>query len=367
MNPRCSGTVIFALLIANHAAHAANALCSMPSTGNGQVQPVMAAIQVLQKTLSPEQRKSLEHPLARESAIRWSSLPVGIVPRAGLRFGDLDARQNHAARSLVAVALSACGVRVLDEIRVADNLLKAADERKVGWDGGNYFISVLGTPSERKPWMLQITGHHVAYNLTFNGKREGATPLFFGSEPILFTAADTEYEPLIEQSLAMSNLARALANRSEAKLAGTFTDVVKGIVISDPAVSTSGTDTGFPHTYPTGTADRGILYSALSPEDQALVRAAIESYASLPGEAFVRPLVTAYESPAALAETYVGYSGQPDLGAEGSYVRIDGPRVWMELAVQNSPFGRARLRYHALWRDKQSDYGGMIKPAATQK
>ena len=55
------------------------------------------------------------------------------------------------------------------------------------------------------------------------------------------------------------------------------------------------------------------------------MRTAIESYASLPGAAITSPLVAAYESPAALAETYVGYSGQPDLRAEGSYVRIDGP------------------------------------------
>ncbi len=124
-----------------------------------------------------------------------------------------------------------------------------------------------------------------------------------------------------------------------------------------------GTDTGFPHTYPTGSSDRGILYGALSPEEQALVRAAIESYASLPGEAIARPLVAVYQSPAALAETWLAYSGEPDLSKPGSYVRIDGPRVWMELAAESSPFGtRVKMRYHALWRDKLSDYGGMFGP-----
>ena len=364
MKRRWSGTVmsglIFAVAGAAQAAGPAEvpkALCPRPSASDGQTQTVITAIQALQKTLTAEQRKSFEQPFSRESAIRWSSLPVGVVPRAGLRFGDMDAKQNYAARRLAGAALSACGMRVLDEIRIADHLLKAVDEIKAGWDGGSYYIAILGTPSERKPWMLQISGHHVAYNLTFNGKREGATPMFFGTEPVHFTAADTDYEPLAAQSAAMSDLALALANHSEAKLTGTFTDVVKGVVASP------GTDTGFPHTYPTGTADRGILYSALSPEHQALVRAAIESYASLPGEAVARRLVTAYESPAALAETYVGYSGPPDLSAEGAYVRIDGPRVWMELAVGASPFGhRVKLRYHALWRDKQSDYGGVFAP-----
>jgi len=365
MEQRWSWTVMFGLLItAAGAANAADALCPVPSAGNGQVQAVLTAVQTLQKTLTAEQRKAFEQPLVRESAIRWSHVAVGIVPRAGVGFGDMDAKQNYAARRLAGAALSACGMRVLDEIRIADQLLKAVDDAKVGWDGGNYFLAILGTPSERKPWMLQISGHNVAYNLTFNGKREGATPLFVGSEPIVFTAADIEYEPLAVQSAAMSELARALANHGEAKLAGTFSGVVMGVVAHDPAKSPAGgTDTGFPHTYPTGNADRGILYSALSPEEQALVRAAIKSYASLPGEAVARALVSAYESPAALAETYLGYSGQPDLSAEGSYVRIDGPRVWMELAVQKSPFGhRTKLRYHALWRDKLSDYGGLIAP-----
>jgi len=251
---------------------------------------------------------------------------------------------------------------MLDDIRVADNVLKAVDERKIGWDGGNYYMSVLGTPSERKPWMLQIGGHHIAYNFTFNGSREGATPLFFGSEPIRFSAADTEYEPLVAQSAAMSNLAQALARWPQARLSGTFTDVVKGVVVIPVPgkMPTGGTDTGFPMTYPTGDTDRGILYGALTPAEQALVREALESYASLPGAAITQALVAAYESPAALAETYVGYSGAPDLSAQHSYVRIDGPRIWMELVVQEAVADRTRLHYHALWRDKQSDYGGEI-------
>ena len=362
MKLRWPVAVMFGLLIVVNAAHAADSLCPRPSTGNGQVQAVITAIKALQKSLSAEQRKALERPFVRESAIRWSNLPVGIVPRTGLRLGDLDEKQEHAAHRVAAAALSACGLKMLDEIRIADNVLKNVDARKIGWDGGNYFMSILGTPSEKKPWMLQIGGHHIAYNLTFNGGREGATPLFFGTEPIHFNMGDTGYEPLATQSATMSTLARALATHAEAKLSGTFTDVVKGVVVVPVPgqMPTGGTDTGFPMSFPTGTGDRGILYGALSPEEQALVRKALESYASLPGAAITQQLVAAYESPAALAETYVGFSGQPDLSAEGSYVRIDGPRIWMELVVQRAVADGTKLHYHALWRDKQSDYGGEI-------
>lgn len=354
--------IAIACLAIAHAAPGADALCAKPSTGNGEARAVIAAIETLKKSLTAEQRASLERPFVRDSAIRWSNLPIGVVPRTGLRLGDLDVKQEHAARRVAAAALSACGLKMFDEIRIADDFLKNVDARKIGWDGGNYYMTILGTPSEKKPWMLQLGGHHIAYNLTFNGDHEGATPLFFGSEPIHFNLGDTDYEPLVTQSVAMSSLASAISKHAEAKLSGTFTDVVKGVVVEmvPGQLPKGGTDTGFPMSYPTGKTDRGILYSALTSDEQALVRKALESYASLPGAAITESLVAAYESPEALAETYVGYAGKPDLGTEGSYVRIDGPRIWMELVVQRAIADRTQLHYHALWRDKQSDYGGEV-------
>ena len=183
MKRRWSVTVMLGLLFATASAiHAADALCPKPSAGQrpgegGHERDPGPA----EKCSLPDQRSSLERPFVRESAIRWSNLPVGITPRAGLRLGDLDEKQNHAARDVATAALSACGLKMLDDIRIADDVLKAVDERKIGWDAGNYFMSVLGTPSESKPWMLQIGGHHLAYNFTFNGSGAGATPLFFGS------------------------------------------------------------------------------------------------------------------------------------------------------------------------------------------
>ncbi len=113
MKKRWLVTSIFGLLIAaSSAAQAIDESCTKPSAGNGQVAVVMAAIQDLEKTLSAEQRKSLERPFVRDSAIRWSNLPVGITPRMGLRLGDLDEKQNHAARGVAAAALSACGLEI---------------------------------------------------------------------------------------------------------------------------------------------------------------------------------------------------------------------------------------------------------------
>ena len=331
--------------------------------GSGDPAAVAAAAIAFRDGLPPALRAQLDQPLSRATAIRWSNLPVGIVPRIGVRVGDLDAQQAAALRKLLTATLSACGLKLYDEIRLADAVLAPLDERHIGWGGGNYYLAFLGTPSAQKPWILQAGGHHLGYNFAFNGPESGGTPLFFGTEPIRFNAAGATHEPLQTQSAAMAALAGALAAYPDAHLAGTFTDVVKGVVTEFPAGvrGVRGTDVGYPQTYPTGTTDRGIRYSALPPAAQARVRAALESYLALPGEALTRALLAAYESPEALKETYVGYAGAVDLSARGSYVRIDGPRVWIEFIVQPAVARPADIHYHALWRDKLADYGGEVR------
>jgi hypothetical protein len=336
--------------------------CRQAPGGSGDAATVAAAVGNLRALLDAPRRAALDKPLSYESAIQWSNLPIGVVARTGLRLGDLDAKQAAAARQVFEAALSACGLKLLDEVRLADDWLTPYDKRPIGWGGGNYYLTVLGEAGAKTPWMLQLGGHHLAYNFTFNGHLPGATPLFFGTEPIRFEMKGTTYQPLDAQCGALSKLAAAIAPRPGAKLSGTFTDVVKGVVFSgNPGRPMDGIDTGFPQTYPAGTDDRGVLVSSLDPAQRELVRAAIESFAAFPGEAISAPLLATYLDPEALGATYVGYAGDPALGVRGSYVRIDGPRAWMELVVQPAIAHPEELHYHALWRDKQSDYGGEIR------
>jgi len=331
-----------------------------PTLGSGAAADVATAVAALRTMLTQDQLAAFERPLDLHSAIQWSNLPDGIVKRTTLRMGNLEPKQAAAARQVMETALSACGLAMLDEIRLADDFLERVDSRHIGWTSANYFIAVLGNPGGKTPWILQFGGHHLAYNFTFNGRLPGATPMFLGTEPIRFEMKGAMHEPLPVQSTAMSRLAIAIAPHPEAKLSGTFTDVVKGVVMKvEPGqMPTGGTDTGFPQSYPAGKNDRGIEVGALTKEQRALVRAAIDSFATLPGAKIAAALRTAYESPEAFNQTYVGYAGSPDLSTLGSYVRIDGPRVWMELVVQKAVASPAELHYHALWRDKQSDYGG---------
>jgi hypothetical protein len=322
---------------------------------------VVAEADAFRASLSAAQRPLLELPLSHDNAVLWSNLPVPAVPRVGIRMGNLSAAQSEAAERLLNATLTGCGKRMMDEIRLADDYIKPIIPM-FGWDSGNFFIAFVGAPSVTTPWMLKVGGHHLAYNFTFNGRLPGATPLFFGIEPIEFAVNGVQHIPMHRQSSAISALAAAASAHVDAHLTGTFTDVVKGVIVSFPPGQppVGGNDTGFPMDYPSGPAGRGVRYNELSSHDQTLVRQAIEAYAELPAIALSRPLLTAYESPAALADTYIGYSGSTDLSTNGSYVRVDGPRLWMEFVVQPGVAYPKQMHYHALWRDKQADYGGEV-------
>lgn len=331
------------------AAHEGGHCTSTP----GGAAPAHAAAKSFLDSLAPLQRVVVVRTYSKGAATRWSNLPLALAPRVGVRLGELNDAQTATARALLQTALSSCGVELLDGIRAADGVLKPLDTRKIGWDPANYFVAFIGQPSADKPWSLKVDGHHIALNITFNAAHVSATPLFDGVEPVEFKVGDRAYEPLAPQAGAMRALATALAETPAAKLEGEFRDVTRG--------STPDGDTDFPVTYPDGAKGRGVAYSALPPAQQALVRAAMERWVELPNGAISKPLMADYSTAEALARTYVGVAGNADLGKPGSYVRIDGPRVWIEFVVQPAVADPTKVHYHTIWRDKVADYGGAFR------
>src|SRR5262245_42990634 len=98
----------FLALLAIAASAAAAVPC--PDTGNaGAARNVAAALNKLRPLLDEKQRAVLDQPLNGTTAIHWSNLPIGVVPRSGLRLGDLDARQTAAAQEVFKAVLSECG------------------------------------------------------------------------------------------------------------------------------------------------------------------------------------------------------------------------------------------------------------------
>lgn len=105
---------------------------------------------------------------------------------------------------------------------------------------------------------------------------------------------------------------------AEAEIDETFSDVVVG----------ADSDGEFPEN------SEGILYKDLNAEQQELVKTAIKAWVEDADEDTAQELLDVYLSDDALASTYIGWSGSTDYNDVGSYMRIDGPRLWLKFASQ---------------------------------
>lgn len=305
---------------------------------------VCSAAENLLATLSATQKNGIQYPFNRATAsTRWSNLPCGAACNNGLQFSTLSATQREAALGVAQAALSTAGYGTFHGIRMADDLLGSLGPIAT-YNSGIYFIAFIGTPSSTEEWILQLGGHHYALNFYFHGFVESPTPYFTGINPHKFNLGGESYEPLKPKIEAMIAMIAGLdaTQRAAAKLTGSFGDVLLG----------PGDDNFFP-------PPAGLQVSALSATQQALVVDAMEAWVNDTPSGVASDFLAAYTSSSALGNTYVGWAGSnAGLATQGSYIRIDGPRAWMEIVVQGPAAIPGQVHYHAIWRDETLDYGG---------
>jgi hypothetical protein len=311
-------------------------------SSSAAVQPICAAAENFMATLSTSQRSAVVYPFNRiTAATKWSNLPCASSCHNGLQFSTLSSAQLTAALGVAQAALSAAGYGTFDGIRKGDTFLGMS--RGSAYNEGIYFIAFIGTPSSSGEWILQLGGHHYALNFYFRGTTESPTPYFTGMEPLSFTLNGISYSPLKTKSDAMKAMLASLtaSQLAAAKLSTFYDDVLLG----------PGDDDLFP-------APQGLKVSTLSETQRALVVAAMGAWVNdVPGSVAAK-FMSAYSSETALAETYIAWATATDLTTRGSYIRIDGPRAWMEIVVQNYNVVGNMGHYHAIWRDESLDYGG---------
>lgn len=138
---------------------------------------IVGAANAFLATLDEKQRGSVLFAFDdQQQRVRWSNLPVNSVRRAGLSFKDLSPQQRSAAMSLLSSALSRRGLEKVQEIMEGDEVLKTNGRGNSNFGKDLFFFSILGTPSEKTPWMLQFGGHHLALNITIAGTRAFSRP-----------------------------------------------------------------------------------------------------------------------------------------------------------------------------------------------
>src|SRR5215831_9485905 len=172
---------------------------------------IVSAANAFLSTLDQKQRQSVTFAFDDEKQrARWSNLPVSMVPRAGLSMKELNPAQRSAALALLSSTLSARGFEKVQQIMEADEINKINSRNNPIFGKDLYYISILGTPSEKDLWMLQFGGHHLALNITIAGDRGILTPTLTGAQPALYTINGRTVRPLGQESDKALALLKAL-------------------------------------------------------------------------------------------------------------------------------------------------------------
>jgi hypothetical protein len=277
--------------------------------------------------------------------VKWSNLPTTMVPRAGLKMGDLSAPQRKAAMGLLAAMLSKRGYEKVLAIVEGDEALKASSGPGGGGRGGGpmfghdlYYISILGKPSAMDPWMLQFGGHHLALNITMVGREGILTPSHTAAQPAKYTVDGKTVRPLGAENDKAFALINALdeGQRKQAILNYKVADLVLGPGQDGKTIQ-----------------PEGIKGSAMNASQQAMLLDLAGEWAGIVNEQAAA--VRMAEIKANLSGTWFAWSG-PTTNGMPAYYRIQGPTLVIEYAPQ--PLGGdPTMHIHTIYRDPTNDYG----------
>jgi hypothetical protein len=350
-------------------------LCRSASAAESQTSRVVGAANSFLATLNDQQRSAVLFKFDdAKQRKNWSNLPVMFVPRSGLRLKDLNDAQQSAVMALLASVLSDRGMEKVQQIMQGDEMLKSQPDNGPGGGGGPpggrggapghkggppgggpankngesifgkdlYYISILGTPSEKDPWMVQFGGHHLALNITIAGDHGVLTPTLTGAQPTVFQVNGKTVRPLGAESDKAFALLNALDEnqRKQAILNYRVADLVLGPGHDGETIQ-----------------PEGLKASAMNDQQKAMLLDLISEWANIVNEAYSAERMAEIKS--GLDDTYFAWSGSTthEPGKNGTaYYRIQGPKLVIEFAPQ--PIGGdLTMHVHTMYRDPTNDYG----------
>lgn len=330
---------------------AAAVLCGASNATSAQTPTatIVRAANAFLATLDPKQKAAATFAYDDEKQrARWSNFPTAIFKRAGVRLGDLSPTQRTAAMTLVSSALSARGYEKVQQIVEADEALKVSERNNLMFGKDEYYVAILGTPSDKTPWLLQFGGHHLGLNITIEGARGALAPSLTGAQPGAYTANGKTIRPLGQESDKGIALLAALddAQRKQAVLGSRMADLVLGPGQDGKVIQ-----------------PEGLKASAMNDKQRAMLLDLIAEWSGIVHESAAAARMT--ELTADLNDTWFAWSGPTTPVPAGkniaAYYRIQGPRLVIEYAPQ-SMGGDPSNHIHSMYRDPTNDYGR--KPAA---
>jgi hypothetical protein len=302
--------------------------------GDQVVANAVAKANAFLETLDDQQRGKvlLEFDSAKKPS--WSNLPVTMVPRNGLRLGELTKPQRAAALDALAAVLSKQGFQKVIDIMNADDQLVKGNDNKMRFGTENYYLAVFGTPSATKPWMLQFGGHHLGINVTIVGKDTVLTPTHTGTQPDTFTRKGKTVRPLGQEN----DLAFKLVNLLDAE------QQRQAVLGAKPKNLVLGPGQDGKTIRP-----EGLKCAGLNEEQRAVLLDLIGAWVHiLPSDAAASRMAVLK---AKIDETYFAWYG-PTTNGSAAYYRIQGPTLLIEYAPQGGT-----NHIHTIIRDPGNDYG----------
>ena len=311
-----------------------------PTAQSGRPDQTMAtAAKAFLAALDDGQRGRARFAFDAEERLNWHFVPR---ERKGLPLKDMTPPQRDAAMALLKTGLSAAGFTKAETIRRLEDVLRALEKGgRIARDAEMYFFTVFGDPGAAA-WGWRYEGHHVAQNWTLvNGKPIATTPAFLGVNP-----AEVREGPM--------KGTRALAAEGDLAFAllRSLTDAQKKEAIVS---ETAPRDILTGNTVKTAPIDQaGILASALSSSQQALLMNLIEEHASVQVSALAEARLMKVRADG-LGKIRFAWLGASEPGS-GHYYRIQGASFLIEYDnVQNNA-----NHQHIVWRDFAGDFGADV-------
>ncbi|HNR05668.1 MAG TPA: DUF3500 domain-containing protein [Saprospiraceae bacterium] len=308
------------------------------------------------QTLSPDELKKAAYSFEDTLRKKWTNLPVGLVPRPGIRYGDLSDQSRMAFHRVLSSLLSSQGYLKLTSIMQLDDILnvlyqEAFDQGKINretftqirnlkWEHGNYYISVWGQPQEKEAWGLSFGGHHIALSCTVKGEHLSLSPLFVGTDPSEIKSSkyagwrvlskEEDYGFMLVNMLSESQQSKAILKRE-----------VPGDIITNPNSSQRISEY------------YGIAAGEFNEAQRSLLEILIQEYIHNFEHAFAHDLYSRILK-TGLNKIYFAWVGSLEINKPHYYI-LHGPDFLIE--YDNVGFQNDGNHIHAILRETGNDFG----------
>jgi Protein of unknown function (DUF3500) len=208
-----------------------------------------------------------------------------------------------------------------------------------------FYISMLGRPSEKTPWILQFGGHHLALNVTMAGERGVLTPTLTGAQPAIYKSGDKTVRPLKGESDKAIALLKSLdaQQRKQAILGYRVANLVLGPGEDGKTIQ-----------------PEGLKATQMNASQRAMLLDLISEWTSIiEADAAAARMA---EMKSDIDQMWFAWSGPEEMQAGSNvtaYYRIQGPHLVIEYAPQG---GDPAMHIHTMYRDPTNDYGARFIP-----